>query len=312
MLQRYEQLELRIALSRKCNYAEACKELAVILRGAYSKVPKNLQALLFQDTLASFRLLSEVGSSQGISAANLLLQAVEASLPKQKKALAVTEFKHAAVALRRHSKIRQGETESVQLSDDILIHIFGFLDVRSLVAAGLVCRSWNLAGKENTLWKAQYSLHFGDDLPNNALVKQCMNNALDNERGIWHQRLQKPELRVHTDWHEAFKKRYRGHPSRVVMSDRAYCKTCKSPIWLNNKSVDLDGSTIKKNHQHMLKPMLPGQVLHFLLGDSMASSSSSSSDSDSDSEGVLIVEQRFSKLWAYPKLIQKSFDVEVL
>jgi hypothetical protein len=51
-----------------------------------------------------------VGSSQGISAANLLLQAVEASLPKQKKALAVTEFKHAAVALRRHSKIRQGET----------------------------------------------------------------------------------------------------------------------------------------------------------------------------------------------------------
>lgn len=99
MLQRYEQLELRIALSRKCNYAEACKELAVILRGGYNKVPKNLQALLFQDTLAAFRLLSEVGSSQGILAANPLLQAAEASLPKQKKALADTEFKHVAVAL---------------------------------------------------------------------------------------------------------------------------------------------------------------------------------------------------------------------
>lgn len=312
MLQRYEQLELRIALSRKCNYAEACKELAVILRGGYSKVPKNLQALLFQDTLAAFRLLSEVGSSQGISAANLLLQAAEASLPKQKKALAVTEFKHAAVALRRHSKVRQGETELVQLADDILIHIFGFLDVRSLVAAGLVCRSWNLSAKENTLWKAHYSLHFGDDLPNNARGKWCTNNAVDDEGGIWHQSLQKAELNVHIDWHEAFKKRYRGHPSRVVMSDRAYCKTCKSPVWLSNKGVDMDGNTIKQNHRHMLKPMLPGQVLHFLLGDSMASSSSSSSDSDSDSDGVLIVEQRFSKLWAYPRLIQKSFDAEFL
>lgn len=312
MLQRYEQLEIRIALSRKCNYVEACKELAVILRGAYGKVPKNLQALLFQDTLAAFRLLSEVGSSQGISAANLLLQAVEASLPKQKKALAVTEFKHAAVALRRHSKIRQGERESVQLPDDIVIHIFDFLDVRSLVAAGLVCRSWNVSARHDTLWKAQYSLHFGDDLPSNAHGRQCTNSALNDEGVIWHQRLQGPEQRVHTDWYEAFKKRYRGHPSQVVMSDRAYCKTCRSPIWLNNKGVNVDGSTSKHNHQNMLKPMLPGQVLHFLLGDSMASSSSSSSDSDSDSEGVLIVEHRFSKLWAYPRLIQKSFGVEVL
>lgn len=284
----------------------------MILRGAYSKVPKNLQALLFQDTLAAFRLLSEAGSSQGISAANLLLQAVEASLPKQKKALAVTEFKHAAVALRRHSKNRQGETESVQLPDDIVIHMFGFLDVRSLVAAGLVCRSWNVSARDDTLWKAQYSLHFGDDLLNNALGRQWTISVLNDEVGILHQRLQRPELRVHTDWHEAFKKRYKGHPSRVVMTDRAYCKTCRSPIWLNNKGVNVNGSTIKCNHHHMLKPMLPGQVLHFLLGDSMASSSSSSSDSDSDSEGVLIVEHRFSKLWAYPRLIKKSFGAEVL
>jgi len=310
MLHRYEQLELRIALSRKCHYVEACKELAVILRGAYSKVPKNLQALLFQDTLAAFRLQSEAGSSREISAANLLLQAVEASLPKQKRALAVTEFKHAAVALRRHSKIRQGETDSVQLADDIVIHIFGFLDVRSLVTAGLVCRSWNIAARDNTLWKAQYSLHFGDDQLSNALGKQHKNNGLDDQGGICNQRQQRPELGVHTDWHEAFKKRYRGHPSRILMSDRAYCKTCKSPIWLSKKGVHLDGSTTKQNHQHMLKLMLPGQVLNFLLGDSMASSSSSSSDSDS--EGVLIVEHRFSKLWAYPRFIQKSFDVEVL
>lgn len=84
-------------------------------------MPNNLQALLFQDTLAAFHLLSEAGSSQEISFANLLLQAVEASLPKQKKALGVTEFKHAAVALRRHSKIQQGETSIYWLIVIILL-----------------------------------------------------------------------------------------------------------------------------------------------------------------------------------------------
>ncbi|KAH9309595.1 hypothetical protein KI387_037506 [Taxus chinensis] len=151
MLHRYEELELRVALARRWDYVEACKELAVILRGAYSKLSKNLQALIFQDTLAAFRLLPEAETSQRILAANLLLQAAEASLPKQKKALAITEFKHAAVALRRRSKFRSQETEPLQLTSDVLIYIFDLLDVRSLVSAGLVCsdaiclrNAWNV------------------------------------------------------------------------------------------------------------------------------------------------------------------------
>lgn len=48
----------------------------------------------------------------GISLANALLQAAEAALPKQKKALAVSEFKHAAVAYKRRSKSQQDEGEN--------------------------------------------------------------------------------------------------------------------------------------------------------------------------------------------------------
>eukprot|EP01018_Ginkgo_biloba_P000605 Gb_20612 [translate_table: standard] len=305
MLQRYEELELRVALSRKCDYREACKELAVILRGAYNKVPKNLQALMFQDTLAAFRLLHETYSSKDIAAANLLLQAAEASMPKQKKALAVTEYKHAAVALRRRSKIRQEEAGSTQLTSDALIHIFGFLDVRSLVVAGLVCRFWNLAARDNTLWQAQYSLHFGDPPHIHTIGEHSGNNALDAKGRRQNQRPGRFESREHIDWYEAFREAYKGHPSGVFMSSRAYCRTCKSAIWLNStRGMNLEGSSVIGNHQHQLKPMLPYQVLHFLLRDSMTSSSSSSSDSDS--EGVLIVEQKLSKLWAYPRLVCKS------
>jgi len=47
---------------------------------------------------------ARVQTSHGISSANLLVQAAEASLPKQKKSLAVSEFKHAVVAHKRRGK----------------------------------------------------------------------------------------------------------------------------------------------------------------------------------------------------------------
>lgn len=44
-----------------------------------------------------------------ISAANVLLQKAESVFPKQKKVLAVTEFKHAMVSSKRRSKAQQEE-----------------------------------------------------------------------------------------------------------------------------------------------------------------------------------------------------------
>ena len=58
-MERYAKLGLEKALSRACDYAAACLELSFILRGAYSKLPKNLQLVVFQDTLSAFRLLPE-------------------------------------------------------------------------------------------------------------------------------------------------------------------------------------------------------------------------------------------------------------
>ncbi|CAK9185089.1 unnamed protein product [Ilex paraguariensis] len=140
LIERYQKLGLRESLSRTYQYPIACKELSFILRGAYSKLPKNLQALIFQDTLTAFRLLPDMQTQTAISAANLLHQSVEAALPKQKRVMAVTEFKHAVVSHKRRSKARQEEEDSAQLPQDVLVLIFSFLDLRSLASAAVVCR----------------------------------------------------------------------------------------------------------------------------------------------------------------------------
>ena len=46
-------------------------------------------------------------TSSAVSAAHLLAQGVEASLPKQKRNSAIVEFKKAMVAHKRRSKARQ-------------------------------------------------------------------------------------------------------------------------------------------------------------------------------------------------------------
>ena len=62
-LERYQKLGLRDSLPRIYQYPFVCKELSFILRGAYNKLPKNLQSLVFQDTLAAFRLLPQYVSN---------------------------------------------------------------------------------------------------------------------------------------------------------------------------------------------------------------------------------------------------------
>ena len=55
------------------------------------------------------------------SAAHLLYQSAEAALPKQKRNLAITEFKHAMVAHKRRQKARQEERGDLIL--EIVSHI---------------------------------------------------------------------------------------------------------------------------------------------------------------------------------------------
>ncbi|OVA18928.1 F-box domain [Macleaya cordata] len=229
-LERYQKLSLRESLSRVYDYPSACNELSFILRGAYAKVPKNLQSIIFDDTLIAFRLFPKVHTQSGKSAANLLLQAAEAALPKQKKVLAVTEFKHAVVAHKRRCKAQKDEEGSlVQLPQDVLVHIFSYLDMQSLVAVGLVCWSWSLAANDNQLWLAQYVTFFESSESNKQIGKPTVEWSID-----LHQKKESMNVKTVVDWREAFKMAYLDKFSSRLRSNRGYCGHCKSIVWLSN------------------------------------------------------------------------------
>ncbi|KAL5540300.1 hypothetical protein UlMin_024426 [Ulmus minor] len=282
-LQRYQKLDLAKSLTKIYYYPLACKELTYILKVAYTKFPKNLQALVFQDILTAFRLLPGTQTRNAVSAAQALLHSAEAVLPKQKKNLAVTEFKQAMVAYKRRSKASQEERRSAQLPEDVLVHIFGFLDVQSLVSVALVSWSWNLAASDNHLWHAQYARVFGnsleiDDKDFTSLGKQ---KEMVSGTGI--------------DWKEAFRYAYRAKPSRKLTSRRGYCEICKAVVWL-------DYLTCSSQHQE-LKPVSPSQIVEYILDDTFVVMSSSSSDSDSDlDEGSGSI----SRLWAYRRTYRQA------
>lgn len=59
-----------------------------------------------------------------VLAAHVLLQSVEATLPKQKKNLAVTEYKNAMIAHKRRAKARQEENGNIiLLCTRLLFHV---------------------------------------------------------------------------------------------------------------------------------------------------------------------------------------------
>ncbi|PIA34298.1 hypothetical protein AQUCO_03800114v1 [Aquilegia coerulea] len=233
IVERYEKLQLRVYLFREnyYYYPSVCKELSFILRNAYSKVPKILQSILFQDTLAAFQFLPQVQTGYGMEAANLLLQATEVALPKHKRGLAATEFKHAVVAYKRRQKVHKDVEGSAQLPEDVLVHVFSFLDMHSLVAVGLVCRSWCSAANENKLWQSQYDIFFGccnDDSKSKEQTSELAQKSTSSfnkkdERGL-----------IIIDWREAFKQEYIGTSSWRFASNRGYCGICKSVVWISN------------------------------------------------------------------------------
>ncbi|XP_044467455.1 F-box protein At5g52880 [Mangifera indica] len=292
-LEKYQKLGLKEALSRIYRYPKACKELSFILRGAYNKLPKNVQALIFQDTLTAFRLLPPMQTSSAVSAAHLLLQSAEASLPKQKKNLAITEFKHAKVAFKRHSKSCQDAKGTVQLPQDVLIHIFSFLDMPSLVSVELVSWSWNLAASDNHLWQSQYNVFFGNYMNSSKTKVQQSNKVVKDKK---HALLQEDEASQNcVDWREAFKRAYIGNSSKNLTSDRGFCGHCNAVVWLNNLKCSNVHCGLKSQKQ--IKHILPSQVVEYLLEDRSPMISSSDSDSESDEESI-------SRLWAYPKHLQ--------
>ncbi|XVE64307.1 hypothetical protein DITRI_Ditri07aG0090600 [Diplodiscus trichospermus] len=292
--ERYQKLCLGESLPIVYRYPVACKELSFLLRGAYSKLPKNLQSLVFQDTLSAFRLLPEMQTGGAVAAAHLLLQSAEATLPKQKKNLVVTEFKQAKVAHKRRSKAHKEEKGSAQLPQDVLVHIFSFLDLQSLISVALVCWSWNLAANDNHLWKLQYTIVFGKSgncsrskaqLGGRSIKEDCM---FLEENMVSH---------TYIDWKETFKRAYIGTFSKKLMSNRGYCGHCNTIVWL--KYLKCSNRRCETKYWNLqIKPISPYQVVEYVMDGHISMLSSSDSDNESDEEPI-------SRLWAYPRNISR-------
>ncbi|XP_007038875.2 PREDICTED: F-box protein At5g52880 isoform X1 [Theobroma cacao] len=288
--ERYQKLGLRESLTRIYQYPIACKELSSILRGAYGKLPKNLQALIFQDTLTAFRLLPEMQTRSANAAAQLLLQSAESALPKQKKSLVVTEFKQAKVAYIRRGRAHREETVSAQLPQDVLVHIFSLLDLQSLISVTLVCRSWSLAANDSHLWELQYTTVFGRS-KTCSRTKMQQSSRLVKEDYMFLK--ENGDTKTHIHWKESFKRVYTGSFAKTLMSNRGYCGHCNTIVWLKNLKCSNRQCELKYESQQ-IKPVSPHQVAEYLMDGCISVMSSSDSDSESD-EGPV------SRLWAYPR-----------
>ncbi|PWA49485.1 F-box domain, cyclin-like protein [Artemisia annua] len=225
-----------------------------------------------------------------VSAANALIQSVESALPKQKKTQAVTEFKQAMVAHKRGSKARQNEQDLVELPQDVIVHIFSFLDLRSLVSALQVCRSWNAASSDNHLWQLMFTVFYNTSsnfgktykllggLTEEAKSKLSQGNIVCNNS---------------LDWRTSFKKVYDGFSSKKLLtSSRGFCKHCQTIFWVSDMA---NGTTSRlRCKYHQINPITTQQIVEYIDGEYASSESDSDTDSDSYDEFV-------PKLWAYPK-----------
>ncbi|KAG8067939.1 hypothetical protein GUJ93_ZPchr0005g15280 [Zizania palustris] len=281
--ERYREMGIAAALSRPWDYPTACGEIAALLRFGYADLPKAAQALVAGDVLLAFRLLPDVQTGYALSAANCLLQAVEVSLPKQKKAQSVSEFKRSVVAYKRHSRVQQ-DTGSVHITYDVLLHIFSFLDMRSLVAVSLVCWPWNSAANDNNLWKMNYSLFFPvchmnfKSTPGPGDVQNRDGHVQNSMRSVF--------AAPGFNWKEAFHNKYAERATWIFASNRAYCGYCRSVVWLSNMTCAAPHHCLKNGKDGVkLGPLLPCTVADYILDvDDLAASSSDSDDTDSDSE----------------------------
>ncbi|XP_057485597.1 F-box protein At5g52880-like isoform X1 [Actinidia eriantha] len=290
-LERYEELGFDESLQRIYQYPIACRELSSILRGAYSKLPKSLQSLVFNHTLTAFRRLPQMQTQTAVSAANLLIQSAEAVLPKQKRVLAVTEFRHAKIAHKRRCKDGQ-EEGATQFPQDVLVHIFSSLDLRSLLSAASVCWLWNLAASDNYLWNLQYVIHFGD--VNNCLQRKVLQRCemRENDKSTKLQDEVNTGTKIY--WRDTFIKAYEGESLKKLTCYRGYCEHCNTVVWLSKMKCSNQHVRLNSKNQQ-IKPISTDQIVGYILDGTSAVMSSSDSDSDSDEVGSI------SKLWAVPR-----------
>ncbi|KAL6851621.1 hypothetical protein ACP4OV_020185 [Aristida adscensionis] len=291
--ERYREMGIAAALARPWDYPTACGELAALLRFGYADLPKAAQALVAGDVLLAFRLLPDMQTGYAVTAANCLLQAVEVALPKQKKAQAASEFKHSVVAHKRRARVQE-EQGSPHIPHDVLLHIFSFLDMRSLVAAGFVCWSWNSAANDNNLWKVNYFLFFGSGHWNGNSIPV---SGLQNSQVVHNNSSYSVSVELNFNWREFFRNKYAEFGTWRFASNRALCGRCRSVIWLSKLTCASPHHCSKNGKDEVkLRPLLPDTVAEYILHvEELAASPSESDDADNDSEDGY----ENSRFWTY-------------
>ncbi|KMZ56512.1 hypothetical protein ZOSMA_94G00370 [Zostera marina] len=291
MEERYRKLGIRDALSRHCDYSHACTDLNSILRCAYIKLPKNLQALVFQDTLAAFRLLPQ--TSSGISSAKLLIRAAEAVLPKQRRVLALSEFKQAAVAHKRGSKAPQYTQGIVQLPHDLLVEIFHSLDLTSLVTVSRVSWAWNSAAKDGALWKLLYSVFFGKSNSCFQNDEPLISKSFENVCAL--------ELKdsAYPNWREIFKINFLARPLYSAAT-RIFCGGCSEVIWINRFTCNNKHQCSNNLGSPKMQPILSQKVVSYLTDDKLWPTLLSDSDNDNSDNSDDESSPWLPRLWTYP------------
>eukprot|EP00897_Mesotaenium_endlicherianum_P003040 jgi/Mesen1/2764/ME000170S01880 len=279
----YMTLQLQPAFLRRRDYAEACRELALLLRKLYAAASKSLQAVLFDDTIVAFQRLPLMGGSEQKAAAHLLLRAAEAVLPKQRRQVAALEFKQACLTWTRNYRRLYGsggggggdETDdddaadhagAAQLPLDVMHSVLRFLDAVSLARVAAVCSSFRHLAADERLWRAQMLEIFGE----HGAPEACP-----------------PDAPVGLSW-----------AAGPFTSNRADCPVCNSIQWVQIPHTD-PGGDVPYRCRHQRVMISAKQVVGLFLRKFARGGVLSSSDSDDSSDGEDLPEyQGRAKLWS--------------
>lgn len=198
-----------------------------------------------------------------LETAKLLLQTVEQIFSSQNCTEVVAKGKTATKTWHRLYNNRNPEPlpEYLHLSGDILLHVFEYLDARSLATASAVCR-------EDLMTAAEIREDIIPDSNRPTILKKPSNNAVGY-------------------WRKAFNLCSKGRSPHLSTLNRAYCPTCKEVIWLRDPPwKPAKGLCVTREQvleYHSPRPISVSQVVRFVV--SMARvSDSCSRDSDDDDD----------------------------
>ncbi|PHU23179.1 hypothetical protein BC332_08286 [Capsicum chinense] len=160
-----------------------------------------------------------------------------------------------------------------QLPQDVLVHVFGFLDLKSVLTASLVCRSWSVAASDNYLWQLIHIGFFGKSSDNPNIIR--LTYGVDTPVN---------SVAANLDWKDAFKQAYRGISIKAT-SQRGFCKRCKSFVWLSNSKCS-NGCYGKISDEHQIMPVSLKQIVDYVTMEYSIPCLDCDRDSDDSVDGL--------------------------